>query len=173
MDFIAGSFIRKAQDIRDIRELSGVKENNIKIIAKIENQEGIDNFDEILAETDGVMVARGDMGVEIPLPEVTTGVLLRPSRLPLLLVVLIFFFFFLSHFFTLIAQKMMIRKCNDAGKPVITATQMLESMIVNPRPTRAEVADIWNAVFDGRSVSVLAIPRPSKLTEYIYSLILS
>ena len=126
-DYIAASFIRKPQDVLEIREV--LKQNggeHIKIISKIENREGIDNFDAILDVSDGIMVARGDLGVEIPMEEVP------------------------------IYQKQFIKKTYRQGKPVITATQMLESMISNPRPTRAEVSDVANAIYDGSSAIMLS-----------------
>lgn len=127
VDFIAASFTRNAGDILQIREL--LKKNggeDIKIIAKVENAEGIENIDEIIKVSDGVMVARGDMGVEIPEEEVP------------------------------ILQKMIIQKVCSAGKIVITATQMLDSMMKNPRPTRAETTDVANAIFDGTSAIMLS-----------------
>lgn len=127
VDFIAASFVRRPSDVLEITEiLEQENATHIQIISKIENQEGIDNLDDILKVSSGLMVARGDMGVEIPTENVP------------------------------VVQKEMIRKCNALGKPVITATQMLDSMQKNPRPTRAEASDVANAIYDGTDAVMLS-----------------
>lgn len=126
VDWIALSFVRKASDIHSLREIINSRKSNSRIVAKIEKPEALSNIDDIIASTDAVMVARGDLGVEIWLEEVP------------------------------MVQKMLVEKCNRAGKPVIVATQMMESMIENPRPTRAETNDVANAVMDGADALMLS-----------------
>lgn len=126
VDFIAASFVRTAEDVLEIRRIMEQQDADIDIIAKIESQEGVNNLDDIIKVVDGVMVARGDLGVEIPAEEVP------------------------------LVQKSVVEKCTSAGKPVIIATQMLDSMINNPRPTRAEVSDVANAIFEGADAIMLS-----------------
>ncbi|MCR4323313.1 MAG: pyruvate kinase, partial [Candidatus Azambacteria bacterium] len=126
VDFIALSFVRRAEDVVKLREILKKRGSQARIIAKIETPQAIQNIDEIISKADGVMVARGDLAIEVP-----------AERVPLI-------------------QKMIIEKCNNLGKPVITATQMLESMIKNPVPTRAEVSDVANAILDGTDAIMLS-----------------
>ncbi|MDQ2799356.1 MAG: pyruvate kinase [Armatimonadota bacterium] len=126
VDYVAASFVRSASDIAVLRGVCDASRAKIPLIAKIEKHEAIHNIDSIMEAVDGIMVARGDLGVEVPIDEVP------------------------------VIQKMLIRKANDAGKPVITATQMLDSMIRNPRPTRAEVTDVANAIYDGTDAVMLS-----------------
>ena len=126
-DFIAASFVRSGADVIYLRKFTqALGWNHVRIIAKIENSDGVENIDEILEAADGIMVARGDMGVEIPFEQIPA------------------------------IQKELIHKAYNAGKQVITATQMLESMILNPRPTRAEITDVANAIYDGTSAIMLS-----------------
>ncbi len=134
VDYMALSFVRRASDVRELRAILTKNKSTIKIIAKIETHEAIENIDAIIAEADGIMVARGDLAVEVPAEEVP------------------------------ILQKMIIKKCNVAGKPVIVATQMMESMIKSPVPTRAEVSDVANSILDGADAVMLS--EESALGEY-------
>lgn len=126
MDFIAASFVRKASDVQEILDLLAENDSQIRVISKIEDQEGLDNIDDIINISHGIMIARGDLGVQLP-----------PEQIPM-------------------AQKRITEKCNRQNKPVITATQMLDSMVNNPTPTRAELTDVANAIFDGTDAIMLS-----------------
>lgn len=126
VDFIAASFVRSASAVNEIRDILRDSSSDISIVSKIENREGLDNIDEIIEASDGIMIARGDLGVEVD-----------PEELPFI-------------------QKQIIKKCNEKFKPVITATQMLDSMIRNPRPTRAEATDVANSIYDGTDAIMLS-----------------
>jgi len=148
MDFIAASFIRTPRNVEEIRQILREGESPIRIIAKIEDRQGLDNIDEIIRVSDGIMVARGDLGVQLAVEEIP------------------------------LAQKRIIAKCNAGNKPVITATQMLDSMIENPRPTRAELTDVANAIFDGTDAVMLsgetaAGAYPIKACETLHKVALS